>query len=69
MPDRVGFIGLGIMGRPMARNLLKAGYEVVAYNRTRSRVQELVQEGAHEARPPRGVAERARRGAGTCGGR
>ena len=59
MPDQVGFIGLGIMGRPMARNLLKAGYQVVVYNRTLSRVQELVQEGAHEARSPGEVAERA----------
>ena len=44
MADRIGFIGLGIMGRPMARNLIKAGYEIVAHSRTRQRVEELVAE-------------------------
>ena len=34
MPETIGFIGLGIMGRPMAGNLLRAGYPVVAYNRS-----------------------------------
>ena len=34
---KVGFIGLGAMGRPMARNLIKAGHEVTVYNRTRAR--------------------------------
>ena len=33
MPDRIGFIGLGIMGKPMAHNLLKAGFAVVVHNR------------------------------------
>ena len=36
---RVGFIGLGIMGLPMARNLIKAGFEVVVYNRTTSKCE------------------------------
>ncbi len=53
----VGFIGLGIMGLPMARNLLKAGYQVVAYNRTASKAQELAKEGAQAASSPRQVAE------------
>src|SRR3989304_6279348 len=35
MPDRIGFIGLGIMGRPMARNLLRAGYPLTVWNRSR----------------------------------
>jgi 2-hydroxy-3-oxopropionate reductase len=41
---RVGFIGLGIMGKPMVRNLVKAGYEVVVHNRSRSAVEELAGE-------------------------
>jgi 3-hydroxyisobutyrate dehydrogenase-like beta-hydroxyacid dehydrogenase len=42
---KVGFIGLGNMGRPMARNLVRAGHELVVYNRTRSRADELAREG------------------------
>ncbi len=53
----VGLIGLGIMGLPMARNLLKAGYKVVAYNRTASKAQELAKEGAQAVSSPRQVAE------------
>jgi 3-hydroxyisobutyrate dehydrogenase len=45
---RVGFIGLGIMGRPMAQNLLNAGFSLIVFNRTRSRCQPLVQAGAME---------------------
>ena len=58
---RVGFIGLGIMGKPMARNLLKAGYELVVHNRSRSAVDELVAESPQvtAAGNPREVAERA----------
>ncbi len=43
---KIGFIGLGIMGKPMVRNLLKAGYEVVCYSRTQSDVDEMVAAGA-----------------------
>jgi 3-hydroxyisobutyrate dehydrogenase-like beta-hydroxyacid dehydrogenase len=43
---KVGFIGLGNMGRAMARNLIKAGHEVTVYNRTRSRAEEMAAEGA-----------------------
>ena len=57
MDKRVGFIGLGIMGMPMVRNLLEAGFEVVAYNRTWSKVEELVTEGAKAANSPRKVAQ------------
>jgi len=46
MEKRVGFIGLGIMGMPMARNLIKAGFEVVVYNRTTSKAEQIVSEGA-----------------------
>ena len=42
----IGFIGLGIMGKPMARNLIKAGYSLIAHNRSRGVVEELRKEGA-----------------------
>lgn len=55
----VGFIGLGIMGKPMARNLAKAGYDLVIYNRSRDDVDALLAEGAQfqAAGSPREVAE------------
>lgn len=59
MAQVVGFIGLGIMGRPMARNLLKAGYPLVVHNRSRPAVDELVAAGAEAAGSPREVAARA----------
>ena len=46
MAERIGFIGLGIMGKPMARNLVAAGYELVVFSRTRASVDALVAEGA-----------------------
>ena len=52
----VGFIGLGIMGKPMARNLMKAGYTLVVLNRSRGPVDELAAEGATAAATPRDVA-------------
>jgi 2-hydroxy-3-oxopropionate reductase len=52
----VGYIGLGLMGKPMARNIMKAGYPVVVHNRSRGKVQELVSEGAKEAFTPAEVA-------------
>lgn len=55
----VGWIGLGIMGKPMARNLMRAGFPLVAHNRSRAPVDELVAEGASAAATPREVAERA----------
>ncbi len=58
MPERVGFVGLGIMGRPMARNLMEAGHELVLYNRTRQKAEELAKEGgAGVAESPKEVAE------------
>lgn len=57
MAQRIGFIGLGIMGRPMAKNLLKAGYSLVVHNRSEGPVRELVQEGASAASLPKAVAE------------
>jgi 3-hydroxyisobutyrate dehydrogenase len=52
MDKRIGFIGMGIMGRPMARNLLKAGYELTVYNRTAERARELAADGARVAASP-----------------
>ncbi len=55
----VGFIGLGAMGKPMAANLINAGYPVVVHNRSRAAVKELVTLGAGEAQTPQEVAERS----------
>jgi len=52
----IGFIGLGIMGKPMARNLLRAGHPLVVFNRSRAPVDELVAQGARAAATPREVA-------------
>ena len=54
---KVGFIGLGIMGMPMARNLIKAGFKVVAYNRTVSKAEVLVKEDAKKASSPKELAK------------
>jgi 2-hydroxy-3-oxopropionate reductase len=58
MAQTIGFIGLGIMGRPMARNLLKAGYPLVVHSRSPAPVEELAQAGAKKATSPRDVAAR-----------
>jgi 2-hydroxy-3-oxopropionate reductase len=55
----IGFIGLGIMGKPMARNLLKAGYPLVVHNRSRGVVEELSKEGAQAAASSQEVAARS----------
>ena len=55
----VGFIGLGIMGQPMARNLLKAGFGLVVYTRTRRKADGLLAEGARWADSPAAVARQA----------
>jgi 3-hydroxyisobutyrate dehydrogenase len=57
--ERVGFVGLGIMGTPMARNAIKAGFPVVVTNRTLARAKPLEELGATVARTPREVAERS----------
>ncbi len=56
MAQVIGFIGLGIMGRPMARNLLKAGYSLVVHSRSRGPVDEIVKGGATAAGSPKDVA-------------
>ena len=57
--ERLGFVGLGIMGAPMARNALKAGFAVTATNRTLDRAKPLGDAGATVMRTPREVAERS----------
>ncbi|MDQ3922171.1 MAG: 2-hydroxy-3-oxopropionate reductase [Actinomycetota bacterium] len=57
MAGKVGFIGLGIMGKPMARNLMEAGYGLVVYNRSWGAVEELTGNGAETAGSPKEVAE------------
>ena len=61
MTDRaIGFIGLGIMGSLQAANLAKAGYELIVYNRTRSKADDWAKEnGGTVVDSPREVAERA----------
>jgi 3-hydroxyisobutyrate dehydrogenase-like beta-hydroxyacid dehydrogenase len=59
MKPTIGFIGLGLMGRPMSLNLVKAGYTVTVWNRTASRTDELVLAGANSAGSPREAAEQA----------
>jgi 2-hydroxy-3-oxopropionate reductase len=56
MAQVIGFIGLGIMGRPMGKNLLKAGYPLIVHSRSRGPVDELVRAGAKAAPSPRDVA-------------
>jgi 3-hydroxyisobutyrate dehydrogenase-like beta-hydroxyacid dehydrogenase len=49
MSEKIGFIGLGIMGRPMARNLMQAGYELVVHDHRRASEEELAGQGAETA--------------------
>ncbi len=57
MAEKVGFIGLGIMGKPMAQNLMEAGYELVLYNRTIEKAEEIAGDRATVAESPKEVAE------------
>ncbi len=50
--NHIGFIGLGVMGKPMAHNLLKAGYDLTVHNRSQAAVEELVGAGAHRTSSP-----------------
>ena len=59
MSERVGFIGLGVMGRPMARNLLRSGFDVVAFTRDRNVLAEIAAEGAEAGSGPADVAARS----------
>jgi len=55
----IGFIGLGIMGKPMARNLIRAGYSMVVHNRGRGPVDELAKEGAKAGSSAKDVAQQS----------
>ncbi|MBA7698264.1 2-hydroxy-3-oxopropionate reductase [subsurface metagenome] len=57
--EKVGFVGTGIMGKPMALNLLKAGYRLTIHNRTRTKAEQLLTEGAVWAANPADVANRS----------
>jgi 3-hydroxyisobutyrate dehydrogenase len=56
---KIGFIGLGVMGKPMALNLLNAGFELTVWNRTKSKMDELLAAGAKGAKTPKEVSERS----------
>ncbi len=55
---KIGFIGLGIMGKPMARNLLKAGYQLIVFDINADAIKELVKDGAKEGKSSCDVASR-----------
>jgi len=59
MKETIGFIGLGLMGKPMSLNLLRAGYPLVAHSRSPAPVADVVREGAESAATPRELASRA----------
>ena len=61
MSETVGFIGLGLMGRPMAKNLIKRAFRVVAHSRSQGTVDDVVVAGAERATSPADVARRATR--------
>lgn len=58
--EKIGFIGLGIMGKPMVRNLINAGFSPVIFNRSRGAAAELAAEGAIAAGSAKDVAEKSR---------
>jgi 3-hydroxyisobutyrate dehydrogenase len=55
----IGFIGIGVMGKSIARHLLRAGYSLIVYNRTKEKAKDLLQQGAVWADSPQAVAEKA----------
>jgi len=57
--DKIGFIGLGVMGKPMAMNLMNAGYKLTVWNRTKSKMDDLLAAGASGAKSPMEVAEKS----------
>jgi 2-hydroxy-3-oxopropionate reductase len=59
MSESVGFVGLGVMGRPMARHILSKGYRLTVFNRSRGAVDELVAAGATAGEHPSDVARRS----------
>lgn len=59
MEKKIGFIGIGVMGKAMVRNLMKNGYPVFIYTRTKEKAEDLLLEGAHWKASPKEVAEEA----------
>ncbi len=59
MAKKIGFIGLGMMGSPMSMNLLKAGFELTVWNRTTSKMKEILEAGAKPAASAKEVAEKS----------
>jgi 2-hydroxy-3-oxopropionate reductase len=59
MVERIGFIGLGVMGRPMARHLASAGHQLTVYNRSRGAIDDLVSAGARAGASPAEVARQS----------
>src|SRR6476620_5315571 len=59
MPENIGFIGLGVMGRPMAKHLLAKGHKVVVYNRSPGAIDELVKAGASAGKSAADVARQS----------
>ena len=57
--ERIGVIGLGTMGKPMARNLLKAGFSVNLLTRTRAKVEDLLQQGGVWLNTPKEIAQQS----------
>jgi len=56
---KVGFIGLGLMGNPMAKNILKSGFSLTAFNRTSSKTNELRKLGANIVKTPAELASKS----------
>ena len=59
MEKKIGFIGLGVMGKSMVRNLLSAGSSMIVYTRTKEKAEELLREGVEWRNTPKAVAEEA----------
>ena len=60
MSSKIGFVGLGIMGRPMAKNLLKAGHKVTVYDIMPAGMDDVVSAGADKGSSPKDVAAKAK---------
>ena len=60
MKEKIGFIGLGLMGAPMAERLMKAGYQLLVYNRTKEKADALIEQGATWYSTPASVASQAK---------
>ncbi len=56
---KIAIVGLGNMGRPIAENIMKAGYSLTVYNRTKEKAADLLEKGAEYAETPRQAAEHA----------